>query len=123
MTDDSITFREYIESIIKSLDDKLISQWSAHDKVHNHLDESRKLAVTEINRRLDEMNNFREQVTDERANFVDKETYQVKMDDLIRRMDKFENWRSNLEGKMWMLGAVITGLTVIINLVIKLLFK
>ncbi len=108
----------------------------AHEKLvilrHTSEKEARDLAATDINRRLGEMNQFREQIAKERGMFVLRDLHDVLEKNLLAKMDKLEVdmngelsklrtgtddrlkaleiMRSNLEGKIWMMGAIITAL-------------
>ncbi len=119
----------------------------AHERMdvlrHQSEKEARDLAAVDINRRLAEMNQFREQIAKERGMFVLRDLHDALERSLVVKVDKLETdfngelnkraalvddrlnkisqsaddrlkaleiMRSNLEGKIWMMGAIITAL-------------
>ncbi len=76
----------------------------AHEKVHA-------LGAQDLERRLETMNKLREQVMEERGQFVPRlvydEQYAALRDAVDVRLKLLENTKSNLEGRMWMIGALI----------------
>ena len=65
-----------------------------------------KAAKVEMDRRLDNMNEFRAQLTAQAGTFVDKEYYSIQYQNLIERLDRARArtddlmlWRSGLQGK------------------------
>lgn len=117
----------------------------AHEQLDQlrHIEERRAvdLAAVDVNRRLAEMNQFREQLAEERGLYVTRSLHDVlektlgdkvdKLDkDLNGELDKLRNsmddrlkaleiMRSNLEGKIWMMGAIITALLGGLQLIFK----
>ncbi len=108
----------------------------AHERLdvlrHTSEKEARDLAAVDINRRLGEMNKFREQIAAERGLFVLRDLHDASEKNVLVKLDKLEVdfngelvklrtgtddrlkaleiMRSNLEGKIWMMGAIITAL-------------
>ena len=78
-----------------------------------------KLYRTELDRRLEEMNEFRAQILTERKEFLPIKDYDEKHEFLRTRVELLEQSKSNLDGKIWMLGAVLTGITVLLNFVFR----
>lgn len=92
---------------------ELREQWQhQHERVHEVEHESLQIAKGEINRRLDEMNNLRLQITAERGEFLGRDAYDrehnVLRDQLDGRIKVLETVNANLQGRMWMMGAVIS---------------
>lgn len=106
----------------------------------NGQDEAKKIAVDDVNRRLLAMNEFRDQIREERISFLDKEAYERdskeqqrrvsalelaeaatvtrpmydKLEqDLDARMKLLENAKANAEGRMWRIGSTISILTML----------
>jgi hypothetical protein len=102
---------------------ELRQQWQdAHERFHTLDKEALALARKEIDRRLNEMNQFRDQIERERGEFVRRDMYdeqhtalRVEMD---ARLKLLESVRSNLEGRLWAIGAVIATLATAINLLL-----
>ena len=132
--DDGITLREYLTSLINSVKEANERRWDGHEHYHETIEEARKLAAREIDRRLEDMNQFREQIDKERGDFVIAETFDGRVREIVlkqeagnieveKRIAIVELWKSNLDGRFWMLGAVISILTVLINVLFKWVFK
>jgi hypothetical protein len=81
------------------------------------------LARKDIERRLDEMNQFRAQINEERNIFMRKDTFDARHGELEGKVSKTELWKSNMEGRMWMLGALITGFMVLIQIAFRYWLK
>ncbi len=76
------------------------------------------------------MNKFRSQQLEERRDFVKAEIYrsemkalETKLEALIHvtavRVNELEKHKDNMDGRYWMLGAVLTAITVGLNLLFK----
>jgi hypothetical protein len=120
---DAISLREYLE---KWIDER----WVAHGDVHRMLDEAVSIALKGLERRLDEMNQFRAQIQQERESFVSKPEYDARNREVSTKIDAetkamaaritvIEMAKSNLEGRVWMLGATLTGVTILLNLLFR----
>lgn len=85
------------------------------------------IARKEIDRRLDEMNKFRDQIERERGEFLRRDIYDEQHRALEishdARLKSLENNKSNIEGRMWAMGAGITGIAVGLNLLLHYLGK
>jgi hypothetical protein len=81
------------------------------------------VALGDLGRRLDEMNQFRAQLNQERADYVTKAVYDSKHEELIKKVDALVIAKSNLDGRMWMLGWVIMATSGAITIAINLVFK
>jgi hypothetical protein len=117
---------------------ELLDQWQKdHLDRHRAEEHARQLAVTEINRRLDEMNELRAQITRERGTYVQREWFERIHDntdkdrealrdemhrikgETDRAIKSIENTIANFEGRIWMLGAFMTAIVVGLNLLLK----
>ena len=76
------------------------------------------LARKELDRRLEGMNEFREQLRMQASTFVTRDTSEVHYKSIENRLRILENNKNNLEGRMWIIPAII----VLIQLAI-LIFK
>ena len=78
------------------------------------------IASKEIDRRLEGMNELRAQISTERGLYVLRESYDEQhaalRDAIDARLKILENNRSNMEGRMWAIGAIISMLVVALNL-------
>jgi hypothetical protein len=105
---------------------ELREQWQdAHKLFHEVEKEAIVLARKDIDRRLAEMNQFRDQIERERGEFVRREMYDEQhnslRNDVDSRLKVLESSKSNLEGRMWAMGAGITTLAVGLNLLLHYL--
>jgi hypothetical protein len=65
------------------------------------------LAKEDIDRRLDAMNELRAQITLERTEFVTRAWYTQAHDALEERLRTVEQFKSNIDGKIYMLGGLL----------------
>ncbi len=79
----------------------------AHERVHSLEEEARRLATVDVDRRLQGMNEFRAENLEDRGKYVTREVLDGKLEALDTRLKLIENARSNLEGRLWVFGAVI----------------
>lgn len=73
------------------------------------------LARDEVNRRLGEMNELRAQINKERADFLGREVFETNRDALEKRIREMENFKSNIDGRILMLGGLFTVLNLVIG--------
>ena len=66
-----------------------------------------RLARKELDRRLDGMNEFRDQLRNQAATFVTREISDVQHKRLEDRLSSLEKQKSNLEGRMWIIPSII----------------
>lgn len=100
---------------------ELREQWQkAHEKVHA-------LGSQDLERRLDIANKFREQITEERGQFVLRVAYDEQHNALRDAMDlrlkMLEQSKSNLEGRLWAIGAGISVAAIGLDLLLHYLGK
>jgi len=100
---------------------ELREQWqAAHERIHEMEQEAVMLARKDVDRRLEEMNQFREQIGRERGEFMRRDVYDQQHNTLREALDVrlkvLETSKSNLEGRLWMVGAGVSAVVVGINL-------
>jgi uncharacterized protein YydD (DUF2326 family) len=116
---------------------ELREQWQkSHESFHILDKEALVLARKEIDRRLNDMNQFRAQIEKERGDFLQRDMYDqqygtlrgevdarfnVLRNETDARLKLLENTKSNLEGRIWAIGGVITALAVGLNLMLHYL--
>jgi hypothetical protein len=105
-----ITLREYLEAVLKH--EREQREMAARDAK-----ESIDLAHAEIDRRLAQMNELREQITTERSTYLRRDIFDRIHDPVVNRIGALERWRSNIEGRIIMLGSVV----VVINLIVAVI--
>jgi hypothetical protein len=105
---------------------ELREQWQkSHETTHELEREALLLARRDIDRRLAEMNQFRDQIERERGEFLRRDMYDeqnsAQRSETDTRLKLLESSKSNLEGRMWAMGAGITSLAVGLNLLLHYL--
>lgn len=111
---------------------ELREQWQdAHEDRHRAELEALKVARGEVDRRLDDMNDLRRQIEAERGKYLLRDLYDKEHDamrdtfharlDTVResadlRLKSLESTKSNLEGRLWAIGAMIGFVVIVINL-------
>lgn len=71
------------------------------------------LARIALDKRLNSMNELRDQITAERGHYVSNERYDTRHSDLQRRLNDLENFRSNVQGRI-AAGAIVLSAAVAI---------
>ena len=99
----------------------LREQWQeAHENVHRLEDEARELAARVINIRLEGMNELRRQIDSERGVYISREVHDQQINALREatdtRLKSLENAKSNLEGRLWMIGIAIGAVVTLVQL-------
>ena len=96
---------------------------STHLEVHAAERKALEIAREEVNRRLDEMNELREQITRERGEFMRRDMFDREHSTLRDgndiRLKALENTKSNMEGRLWAIGAAISALVVGLELILR----
>jgi hypothetical protein len=77
------------------------------------------LANDELKERLTEMNQFRKQISDERGIYLTKESYEDKHSKIEASVSLLTQWRSNMEGRFWALGALLAGFVIVLNVALR----
>ena len=115
MMDDAI--RDYIDTRIKNVEDKLDSQ-KEFNAMHFDLNENAiRKAEDSMTNRLEGMNEFRDQLREERGLLASKEYVQSRVESLARDIKKLEMTGSFSSGKMWMVMALFAAIPTIIALI------
>lgn len=115
--------RSYFETKIGAVDEKLSLRLDAAKEAVD-------IARQQVDGRLNDMNHIRAQMREERADFVNRENYDLNHRNLETRLDNtrdriisLEKVAANYEGRLWMLvatmGAIFTALQVILRMIWK----
>jgi hypothetical protein len=112
-----VSLKEYLESKLKLSERMASERWEAHDEVHKLLKEAVDAAVATLNARLETMNEFRAQIAQERGSYITRDIYELRHEELKTKVNTFEQYRANMDGRLWMLGAGLTAVVVLINMV------
>lgn len=102
---------------------ELREQWqSLHEERHKADAHALEVASHDIDRRLEAMNEIRSQINSERGKYVLREMFDKSLDSARdtsdARFKMLEAFKNNFEGRFWMLGAAISAVVVILNLVL-----
>jgi hypothetical protein len=93
----------------------------------NDADKALAIALKDLERRLSEMNEFRSQINKERAEFVLKVWFDNKYEQLERKINIIDSWKSNTEGKFsgaWLVAGIIAAaISMATSIGIRLIFK
>ncbi len=107
---------------------ELREQWQKlHLDMHVAMDLARSLAGDDINRRLDGMNELRAQITSERGLYLSRELFDREhsalRDSIDARLKILETKGSNLEGRLWAVGAFISLVVSFVIVAMNLFFR
>ena len=95
-----------------------------HEARHTAEIDALVLAREDVNRRLDGMNELREQINRERGQFLSRDLYDREharlSEEMDRRLKVLENRESNLQGRIFATGAIIAFLLSILALALRL---
>ena len=89
-----------------------------HDVVHNLLGDLVTAKATDIQRRLEAMNELRAQIENERGRYVLRDVYDIKVNDINERINLQAQFASDIKGRMLVAGAVILAIS---SLLVKFL--
>jgi hypothetical protein len=99
----------------------------SHQQLHTEEEKALNIAKGDINRRLDEMNELRKQITNERGEFLQRSVYDrehgMLRESTDLRLKILETGKANLEGRLWAIGAIISVLLVALELVMNYFSK
>lgn len=115
--------RDYYESRFSSLDEQMKLRVTAASV-------ALELANRITERRLDDLNHIREQQRDANTQFVQRETYDAqynflnsRIETVRNREEDLEKFAANLQGKMWMLTACLGAAFMVLQVLLKVLWK
>lgn len=98
-----------------------------HIERHVQLTAALSIARGDMNRRLEGMNELRVQVENERGRYVTRDLYDREhaslRDTMDQRLKFLETNRSNLEGRLWAVGAAISLVVSVVTVLLHVLWK
>jgi len=117
-----VTLKEYIES-------RMDEREKAHVAQIINAERSIELAADSLREKLDGMNQFRHQIDAERALYVQRprldelsKRHDGDIQRLVERLEKLENWQSNVAGRQVVFGAaVVLGAGTLAGVVVSVL--
>ncbi len=110
---------------------QLREQWQAmHEQRHAAEQDSVNATRIELSRRLNEMNEFRAQLAQERNQYVTRDMHDRDRDQvrdamqvlgmsIDQRLKLLENNNSNWQGRWWAVGAIVTLAIAVIGLILR----
>ena len=98
----SVTLREYIEAIMSERDRALTAAFTAQQAALN-------LATKNLELRLEKLNELRQEVTQDRANYQTRDKAEIESDGMNQRLSALESFR----GKALGFGALVSLLSAI----------
>ena len=85
----------------------------------SNLDEAISVARERVDDRLEGMNELREQIQNERGQYLTRDSYDREHKALEIRVGALELQNSKWTGSLWMLGAALSAVVVIVNVLLK----
>jgi uncharacterized membrane protein YheB (UPF0754 family) len=67
-------------------------------------------AEASIQNRFDSVNEFNQRMKDLTVTFANGKETRDRLDALLTRIERLENMKSHIEGRLWMLGVIILGI-------------
>ena len=124
----SIPAREYIdrevERAVRDAENRINHQREVSDSKFMSIEESRRLAKIEQDKRLDGMNEFRETLRDQASTFVTRRDYDVRHQDLVNRIESAEKVQAaataRLEGRAGLSSWIAPNAPAIISLIVAI---
>lgn len=114
-----VELKEYLEAQLKAerewLDERFDRVWDRFTADA----EARRIAFSTMDRRLEGMNEIREQLGAQASTFLLRTTYDARHQALEDRIGKVENKQSNVDGRFWVLGVVFVIVQVALELFLR----
>ena|ERR1700690_3517790 len=104
------------EDEIRHLRERVDIRFSAKEEALN-------LALYRLNERLEERNELREQISKERGMYLSRERFDAEHSTLTGRVSALELQNSKWAGSLWMLGAAVSAIVVLVNIAMKIWLK
>lgn len=117
MTDENseVSLRAYIDRRLEDRDRWLTAELEGRDKAVL-------TAAQDNDRRLDHMNEYREQLNEERGHYVPREVYEQYHNLLRERVGVLEQWRANIMGRAVGLAVVGTLIVAFLTAIVSHVF-
>jgi len=77
------------------------------------------LQAKEYERRLEALNGEATRIAKSQQDHVQRPVYDIEVGALNRRTQILENWKSNMEGKLWGIGLMITAINIALHYYFK----
>ena len=124
----SIPAREYIdrevERAVRDAENRINHQREVSDSRFMSIEEARRLAKIEQDKRLDGMNEFRETLRDQASTFMTRRDYDVRHQDLANRIESAEKVQAaataRIEGRAGLSSWIAPNAPAIISLIVAI---
>ena len=115
-----VSWRDYVDLRINEREKAHVTQIATAER-------NLQLAAETLHEKLAQMNQFRHQIEAERALYVKRDQIDtllasrgIIVDQLVVRLEKLENWQSNVLGRQLVFGGAVVVVSVLINTVLRL---
>jgi hypothetical protein len=120
---EDVSLKDHFEHRLQAIEDMENERWEAHREVHAMGQRAIDAALVTLNVRLEGMNEFRAQILKERSEFVKQQVFDVEHKAIEAKVDSQGRWQDNMSGRLWMLGAFILAINLLVGFVFRLLGK
>jgi hypothetical protein len=117
--DNDVSFREYIDNRLKSLEQRFEERWKAHEEIHMMGQRALDTALLRSDDKFESVNKFREQVLEERSMFLRNDVYKREHEALELKVDANSKWIDNMTGRLWAAGAIILAASTGIGILLR----
>ena len=107
----------------KYLEEKIGGLERLAEQRFEHVESTAKAFFNEMGRRLEEHNKFREQILNERGNFLTKEMFEARHRETSLGLKAVEDFVNNLKGRIWSIGVGAAIGTALLSTVVSLVIK
>lgn len=122
---DSISLREYFETILKEMrEDYKEKVKDLHEKICIRFDleeKAKDAAMTAMEKRLEGMNEFRDQLKDQTSTFITRETYEANRKITQQQIDELRLSKAELSGKASQSALTISYIISVIGIIMGLI--
>jgi hypothetical protein len=108
---DSVSIRDYVEMRVYSIKSEITAEIKRLDQVQDlqidAVKEATRIASTALDRRLEGMNEFREQMNDWATRFITRAESEAAKEAMGDRVSALEKVSNNLQGRLWAVAAIV----------------
>lgn len=108
---------------MENIDENAISLKEYIDLRFEYNDDAIKLQAVEYARRLDQLNHDHQRTKETQQTYLPREIYEQSQKDIIKNIADLREYKSNMEGRFWVMGVVVTFMSIIVNILLKWFFK
>jgi len=119
-----------LQERLKALEERLTQHETTSLREAKLVEDAVDRARHEVDRRLEAMNEFRDQLSTERSAYVTRDTLDarllsvmVRIDTVGSRLEQLERDRANLTGRLWSMGVGFGIVIMLANLLLRFVWK